>query len=500
MMVGSVVLVFLTSFVYRLKNDPTDKPFPALGGFWRTQWASQLARAGKSVSEIISLAEQISDKVWPPTSRGMARVTSVLALALFCGGLAGVMTLTAAGPPFAKTMTIWISDSEKAFQSGSLQSDTTLPSKLQAELAAFESVWHQSPIADKQGVKQEELFQALKNAVRINRLRESSDTAKSASLGWADEAIRYFHQTANPQLEAESLAEKANVEFEIAQLKNREPSEFLRHTENANAMMSSALSECVGCGNGQKAEILMLWSRSLYDLARPPSGKLSDDWDGANLGVSYEKMQEVIQLSPNDLKNYTQLARVVQRAGENPPRRVDPSWTNVMRIALSGLREKWANVESSKKEPDQRIPPLNIQAVLTLDTVFREWQEQQKLPPAAKKSRLRSDLKEIEDGSIRPQSEVLALLPNSFWHDSFKFDARYDLARMYAMRYSLLALVDGPHSDSTSSAYEQLTVEFADALSVATKLQRDSVADDLNKRVGLKQLGATQKVDLRKLM
>jgi len=74
MMLGSAVLVFLTSFVYRLKNDPKDMPVPALGGFWRTQWACGLADAGKSVSEIISLADQISDKVWSPASRGMARV------------------------------------------------------------------------------------------------------------------------------------------------------------------------------------------------------------------------------------------------------------------------------------------------------------------------------------------------------------------------------------------------------------------------------------------
>jgi hypothetical protein len=500
MMLGSVVLVFLTSFVYRLKNDPNDKPVPALGGFWRTKEASQLAHAGKSVSEIICLRDQISDKVWPPTSRGMARVVSVIALALFCGGLTSVMTLTAAGPSFAKTMHAWISDSEQALKQDGIVANQNLPFKLQAELAGFETLWHQSPFAEKQGVKQEELFHALKNAIQINRLRESSDTLKSTSLAWADETIRYFHQTGNLELQAESLVEKANIEFEIAQLKNPLPGEFHRHTEDANALMSDAMTQCASCNDDQKSEILRLWSRSLYDLARPPSGKLSDDWDGANLGVSYDKMREVVRLAPNELKNYTQLARVVQRAGENPPRRADPSWTEVMRTTLKELREKWANVESSKKEPDQRIPPLNIQAVLTLDTVFREWQSHQKLPAAEKRSRLRGDLKEIEDGSIRPQSEVLALLPNSFWRESFKFDARYDLARMYAMRYSLLNLLDGPNSDSTTSALKQLNSEFAGALSLATKLQRDSVADDLNKRVGLKQLNEEQRVDLRKLM
>ncbi len=308
------------------------------------------------------------------------------------------------------------------------------------------------------------------------------------------------HQTGNPKLQAESLVEKANIEFEIAQLRNTWPIEFQRHTEDANALMSDAMTQCTGCSDDQKAEILRLWSRGLYDLARPPSGKLSDDWDGANLGVSYDKMREVIRLAPNELKNYTQLARVVQKAGENPPRRADPSWTVVMRTTLAELREKWANVESSKTEPDQRIPPLNIQAVLTLDTVSREWKAQQKLPAAERKIRLRGDLKEIEDGSIRPQSEVLALLPNSFWRDSFKFDARYDLARMYAMRYSLLNSLDGPHSDRTTSALKQLKSEFADALSFATKLQRDSVADDLNKRTGLNQLAEEQRADLRKLM
>jgi hypothetical protein len=323
---------------------------------------------------------------------------------------------------------------------------------------------------------------------------------KSTSLAWADETIRYFHQVGNPRLQAESLEEKAKIEFEIAQLKNREPDEFHRHTEDATELMSNALTECSGCRNDEKSEILRLWSRSLYDLARPASGKLSDDWDGANLGVSYEKMREAIRLGPNELKNYTQLARVVQRAGENPPRSVDPSWTGVMRDALSQLRSTWTNVEQAKTDPDERIPPLNILAVLTLDTVSREWKEQQILPDAERRSRLKADLKEIEDGSIRPQSEVLALLPNSFWRDSFKFDARYDLARMYGMRYSLLASVHGPESDSTAGALKQLKSEFADALSFATKLQRDSVVDDLDKRVGLKQLGTEQKTDLRKLI
>ena len=149
MMLGSVVLVFLTSFVYLVKNDPIDKPVPALGGFWLTPWASQLARAGKSVSEIVSLAHYVRDKVWPPTSRGIAHVVSVIALALFSGGLTSLITLTAAGPSFAKTMDAWISDSEQALNQDSVVANQNLPFKLQAELTAFETLWHQSPFAEK---------------------------------------------------------------------------------------------------------------------------------------------------------------------------------------------------------------------------------------------------------------------------------------------------------------------------------------------------------------
>src|SRR5207249_32864 len=108
--------------------------------------------------------------------------------------------------------------------------------------------------------------------------------------------------------------------------------------------------------------------------SRPSSGKLSEDWNGAYLTVSYDKMLEAVRLAPNELKNYTQLARVVQRAGENPPRRTDPSWTTVMRTALSQLKTAWRAAEKSKREPHDRLPPLNILAVLTLDTLARESQ------------------------------------------------------------------------------------------------------------------------------
>src|SRR5258708_27191696 len=99
-----------------------------------------------------------------------------------------------------------------------------------------------------------------------------------------------------------------------------------------------------------------------------------------------------------------------------------------MRQTLTSLKAEWINVGSSKSEPDVRIPPLNIMAVLTLDTVNREWQQQQNLPPAEQSVALRQDLREIEDGAIEKQSEVLTLLPHSMWRDSFQFDVKYDLA------------------------------------------------------------------------
>jgi hypothetical protein len=81
-----------------------------------------------------------------------------------------------------------------------------------------------------------------------------------------------------------------------------------------------------------------------------------------------------------------------------------------MRKVYSELREKWAQVESVETTPDDRMPPLNMLAVLTQDTVFREWQEWQKLPLVEKRSRWKAHLREIDESSIQPQSEFLTLL------------------------------------------------------------------------------------------
>jgi len=500
MLVGSCVLAFLTSFVYPLPSPESPDRVPALAGFWLTQWARSLVKDGTSMDAIIQLSTESKQEIWPALSRGSARVVSDIALSLFCVGMSGTVATISAAPSLALTMRAWITDSDAALNAGTIQPGNPLPVQLSTQLTAFQNGWNNASASEKEALKADDLSRALKNAVEVSRLKEENDAVMPDSMTWATQAVQYFSQNGPVEYRAAALQEEAALDFQLAQAHHRNLDQFRRYSEDANNLMSEALAICGLCDKDRQSAILRLWSRSLYDLARPGDANHDDIWDLTYLDASYQKIREAIKVAPHkNLKNCIQLAQVVQKIGAQPARAPDDTWTQTMRDALVSLRGQWLESAGTKTDPDSRIPPLNVIAVLTLDTVDREVPTDREAIGSTK-SALQNLDRELESEAIERQSEVLTLLPHSMWHDSFQFDVQYDLMRMYAMHATLLSALKGDGDPAVTAVMRQAQDALRGALSVASQQQSREVISDLDRRSGLRRLTQAQKASLRGLL
>jgi hypothetical protein len=169
-----------------------------------------------------------------------------------------------------------------------------------------------------------------------------------------------------------------------------------------------------------------------------------------------------------------------------------------MRDCFQKTDAVWAKQQSAIAKAEDRIPPLNILAVLGMDVAARDW----KLLASAHSNISSDQVKALlsqTDICVAYQEEVKALLPNTQWKDSFRFDIQYDLTRLYCLRYQMAKASNLPQS---SGYWAVAALAMKDALAgPITAQQRDGVHTDLagDQRTGFQGLTDSELAELRQL-
>ncbi len=357
----------------------------------------------------------------------------------------------------------WIGAAKTAKANKTIHSDRPLPNELVTKRAAFQEWWLNTPLRQKQNNDPKTLYEALSLTSRLYRMQELQSEKKPSANLWIDNAISYFEQIQNPEFLVESLLDKAAIYLELSQIEHTEAEEFREIAKEGDAVMARATSLA---NDKQKPGAYRIWSRFYYNLARPRDGNLSNDWDNNYLLVSHQKMQTAYNMQPKNIKNATQLARITQKAAANPPQDTDIHWTKKLREAQNALLSKWKENENTLTTPVQRIPPLNIIAVITLDLVRREWAESGYNATVSDAS-----IKELEDEALPAQREVLALVRHTEWEEDYDFDMAYDLGRIYSL---LVAIMDETRSTRSDQMFKEVIKNMKAARKAGSATQNDA--------------------------
>lgn len=490
-LLSSLLLSLLSAFVFPVREEPAEQRAPTLGGFWMTQEAAALTRQGHSVPQVLERLDAIAGRVWPPISRGLARTAATGSLAVFCFGLGGLLALLGANgggqPKLPLAVANWNKAAEEARSQNVLTSGRPLPATTITARAQFEEAWRDASWDDKQVVEPQALFDAFANAIRSYRAQEADSRSMTSSTHWADAAINHFEQSQDSRLLSESLLEKAAIFLARSQLKHTDPESFRDLAQEGDELMTRVVSQAKA---GQKSEALRIWSRFYYNLARPQAGNLADDWSSTYLMLAHDKAVKAQRIDANDIKNLTQLSRVVHRIGSMPSHVADPAWTQKMRQTVNSLRSRWDEVEPDLINPQSRIPPLNILAVLTAETVWREWQEND---GSNNRKIIMQHVDEL-DTALDAQREVYALVKNTEWGEVYAFDVAYDLGRIHLIKHQLLRSTNPAAAEVEFSLVLQ---HMAEAAAGAKKAQLEGAMRDLENRPELARLDPARKEQVR---
>jgi hypothetical protein len=371
---------------------------------------------------------------------------------------------------------------QKAREAGVITPLRPLPNEVSSTRADFEKEWQEASLPEKRAIDASLLYKALSLVTKTHRVEEGYSESKPTTFYWSDAAIAYFEEISNEKLLAESLLDKAAAYLELSQLDHTNREEFRRLAQEGDSIMARAYTVCSA---DQKPEALRIWSRFYYNLARPQSGDLSETWDNNYLFLSYEKMQKAFELSP-DLNNTTQWARVVQRTGTNPPQDKDTDWTRKLRLAQKDLYREWQAQKDKVLAPADRITPLDILAVITMDAVKREWMESSSNVRPEAAGRL---LEELDEVAVPAAREAIGLLQTTPLAKEYNFDLNYDLGRIHATRYMILkAVIPEKAPDAVQAIITNMTAAWKGAKTNQAQaalhaLDSDSVLTSLPKAI-----------------
>ncbi|NMJ40234.1 trypsin-like peptidase domain-containing protein [Roseomonas sp. JC162] len=335
----------------------------------------------------------------------------------------------------------WIASAEQARSAGALIPGQPLPVGLTSSRAIFEHEWQNAGIAVRRGVAPQRLRRALSLTIRSYRLQEYGSPEQANALRWADEMIGFFREISSRRDLAEAMLEKAATYLEISQIHHTDRARFDRIARDGDKLMQDcfAIAE-----DDQKPELLRLWSRFYYNLARPSTGRLSDPWSDEFLALADRRIDEALRREPASLRNLNQKARVLQRRAKATIATPTDSWSQALWATQQRLLSAWNAQEQGLASPAERIPPLNILATLTLDAVVYQLAL---LGPDERTAQASRMIATIDEVGLPSQREAWGLVRNTDLARAYGFDTAYDLARLYALRAVLGALVAGRQID-----------------------------------------------------
>ncbi len=334
----------------------------------------------------------------------------------------------------------------------------------------FEASWLNAGLEVRRSTDQSLLGRALAETIRSYRLQEDANPERPNAMRWADEMIAYFREAADRRALADAMLEKAAIFLELSQLNHADPAYFRRISRDGDRLLQDcyALAE-----DGQKVEVLRFWSRFYYNLARPASGRLSERWDDGFLALADQKIDGALVIQPEALRNLNQKARVTQRRARNTLDAPYQDWANRLWDIHRRFLAAWRVAEGAVTRPENRISPLNVLAVLTLDVVVYQLAV---LDDAGRRTEAGRLTAEIDNVALPLQLEAWALVRNTNLSRSYEFDTTYDLARLHAIRAVLSGLANtGRQNEELDAAARAL----ADAREVATVRQLDATNESL---------------------
>ena len=373
-----------------------------------------------------------------------------------------------------KSMENWIAEAETARSAKTIFPGATLPTSLLDTRNKFEFAWKQASLIERKKQNAEKTSRALSYLNRMYRITENDSSIQPNSNYWADEAIHHFEETQNRRFVTEALLDKAAIYLDIAQLGNNDRRQFDSMAHDGDAVMIKAYQTA---DENQRPSILRISSRFYYNLARPKSFRLSDSWDNNYLLLAYEKAKSAYEMAPSDSKNANQLARTVIKVSKNPPQDFDKEWTLLLRESQRRLKTAWLSNQSNLVGLDQRLSPLNVLGVSTLETIAREWRE---LTAVERKSKALSYITELDSDAISPLREAVALLQNSELRKSYGFDIYYDIARSQALRTEILRNISDQRADKE---FEEMKSNLLTAKENAKTSQLEAAVKDIEKEI-----------------
>jgi hypothetical protein len=369
---------------------------------------------------------------------------------------------------------------------------TPIPSDLRQVMNKFEESWVASSLEEKKKIQQKDLFTALDSDIRIHRILEDGSESKPESQRWADEAIQFFSEAQSGTLLTDAILNKAAIFLDIAQLNNNDKELFEKMAKDGDKLMNRAYQTA---SPEQKPEVLRITSRFYYLLARPRSFRLSEDWDNNYLQLAYQKIQEAYALAPNDIKNINQFTRATMRYAKNPPQDKNPEWTTKIRGARDKLQSAFISNSNNLTTLEQRLSPLNVIGTATLEYAARTWGESKIKNNKELGSTLIQDIDSVGLPRLR---EAVALLQNSELRKSYGFDLYFDIARMLAIKSSILKSIGKP--SESEEAFIELRKNLAQAKENAKTSQIESAIKNINGEITFMLLTEKQRTQLRKSM
>lgn len=373
----------------------------------------------------------------------------------------------------------WIEEAEKAKKARTISPGRPMPGGLLESRGAFESAWRAASFDERKRQVPGSVYKGLSYASGVYRIQERDSPTQPNANFWADEAIRYFEEIQDPTRLTEALLDKAAIYLDLAQLGHDDKSQFEDMARAGDAVMTRAFQTA---NADQKRQVLRLTSRFYYNLARPRSFRLSDEWDNNYLLLSYDKAKAAYQLDPNDSKSAGQLARAATKASKNAPQNRDPQWTKKLREAQQIVKAAWASSQAERTTVDLRLSPLNVLGVTTIEAIAREWGD---LRPALRGKQANRYLDEIEQDGLGPLREALALLANSELRKSYDFDLHYDLARGYSVQTALVRAIQPSRAKAT---FGDVAANLAQAREGATVPQLDAALKDVDREITFRLL------------
>jgi hypothetical protein len=374
------------------------------------------------------------------------------------------------GAALSKCIELWITEAEFARSTNTLSAGNLPPTSLVEARNKFESAWRQAALAERKFQDPEKTFKALSYLNRLYRIVEHDSSSQQNANFWADESIRFFEEIQNKKYLTEALLDKAAIYLDIAQLGHNDKPQFDAMANNGSAVMAKAYQTA---SEEQRPSVLRITSRFYYSLARPKSFRLSENWDNNYLLLSYQKAKLAYELAPTDSKNANQLARTVIKSSKNPPQDSDNEWTMLLRDSQQKLRKAWIANQSTLVGLDQRLSPLNVLGVATLEAVAREWSSQTQ---STRMSKAASYIAEIDSDAIAPLREAAALLQNSALRKSYGFDLYYDVARAQALKTAVMRTFSVQRADKE---FQELRANLLIAKENAKTSQLEAAVKDL---------------------